>query len=157
MVFAGDTLLIEPVWNQNCKDAAVAFVLAPPFNRTSLESKLISLNSVASIPGMRTFNRTSLESKLIPFPEQLSFCSLLIEPVWNQNGCSADHFAEGYAFNQTSLESKPSIPRSFPYTSLTFNRTSLESKQICQSHNLRSNAIRLLIEPVWNRNIYSGC
>ena len=65
----------------------------PPFNRTSLESKLRT--GLDSAVAMQTFNRTSLESKL-------------------NTECASQGMAQ--AFNRTSLESKQTtiLPVSAP-------------------------------------------
>ena len=102
-------LLIEPVWNWNLgtfeeddsrlvtfnrtsmelKRSEVLFEAAGKdlaFNRTSMELKRTSCIK----PNRRynTFNRTSMElkhSRWVDRPRNPSF--LLIEPVWNWNGC----------------------------------------------------------------------
>ena len=151
-------LLIEPVWNRNFQLSSIfIFYILPTFNRTSMESK--------------------------PTNNRLYFLhgNLLIEPVWNRNAFSTIcTLSSKRAFNRTSMESKQSF-RPFELFSLeTFNRTSMESKH---TQRLVNNAVensfnrtsieskplrhvrnpqgcfRLLIEPVWNRNIAcnNGC
>ena len=56
-----DKLLIEPVWNRNCRQPLI------------------------TITGKRTFNRTSMESKLRKRRSRKARNTLLIEPVWNRN------------------------------------------------------------------------
>ena len=67
-------LLIEPVWNRNRALHNAEELHRPPFNRTSMESKLTFDASIADQTW--AFNRTSMESKLVssvyPFP---LFCS----------------------------------------------------------------------------------
>ena len=123
-----------------------------------------------------TFNRTSMESKLIIIFGYYAFLfNLLIEPVWNRNsnvkerdGSTTDAFnrtsmesklrsgeqATDFrtAFNRTSMESKPKKYHTEYYSRTTFNRTSMESKLIIS--RTRKQPIQLLIEPVWNRNVY---
>ena len=55
------------------------------------------------------------------------------------------------AFNRTSMESKPKafILENRPLP--TFNRTSMESKHLFPNQDTTGH--RLLIEPVWNRNV----
>ena len=76
-------LLIEPVWNRNVEAAAAPVSRTSTFNRTSMESKLITYANCFF--SEFAFNRTSMESKL----EFLNFIDsnnrLLIEPVWNRN------------------------------------------------------------------------
>ena len=54
------------------------------------------------------------------------------------------------AFNRTSMESKRRDESGHPNPTNTFNRTSMESKLRC---SVRFTGCRLLIEPVWNRNL----
>ena len=81
-------LLIEPVWNQNMCLASSGNGSCISFNRTSLESKLRAICYVYVVV-LDTFNRTSLESKLSFKRRCISYCRLLIEPVWNQNSLYA--------------------------------------------------------------------
>ena len=142
-------LLIEPVWNRNFPSVAVyvkvaLLLIEPVWNRKRSQ---ITTSSAALL----TFNRTSMESKLISLGAMLSSrLSLLIEPVWNRNTTLATRFRYTGAFNRTSMESKHKFNASSFSRTLSFNRTSMESKQRIES------AVRyeseLLIEPVWNRN-----
>ena len=78
---------------------------------------------------MATFNRTSMESKRNQAPS-------------NQTSGT---------FNRTSMESKQALDDAMNISEVTFNRTSMESKR---SSPDRADIVimRLLIEPVWNRN-----
>ena len=98
---------------------------------------------------------------------------LLIEPVWNRNRNgrkTCDEYLE--AFNRTSMESKHTLRPNKTDTCFTFNRTSMESKHelpyqfvgvwafnrtSMESKLPRPSILgqcpRLLIEPVWNRNV----
>ena len=40
-----DTLLIEPVWNRNSDNSFMSFACSSTFNRTSMESKVVYLES----------------------------------------------------------------------------------------------------------------
>ena len=80
---------------------------------------------------MNTFNRTSMESKPIKaydIPIRFS------------------------AFNRTSMESKHVVTDLVSFGMTAFNRTSMESKRYRRTPD-RVHRSRLLIEPVWNRNI----
>ena len=78
---------------------------------------------------------------------------LLIEPVWNRNNvtCTIQNTLEK-TFNRTSMESKRAAASAITPMTFAFNRTSMESKPPHVSFLNRSNH-RLLIEPVWNRNM----
>ena len=77
-------LLIEPVWNRNCFPHESIHNSCFSFNRTSMESKLLSFTGKGT--SLDTFNRTSMESKrLIYSPKKVYSMALLIEPVWNRN------------------------------------------------------------------------
>ena len=120
------------------------------FNRTSMESKLISdarcLNTARGClliepvwnrnpqpithPTSPTpsFNRTSMESKLFRTNQHNAADTLLIEPVWNRNTSRFSRSTPLRTFNRTSMESKhlPVFAGETPQAS--FNRTSMESK-----------------------------
>ena len=93
------------------------------------------------------WNRNSLKSPL----GNWRICRLLIEPVWNRNCRDPIGLRCGVgAFNRTSLESKLWSLTRDSVRAVTFNRTSLESKLgTTTQHGCQ---VRLLIEPVWNRN-----
>ena len=127
--FAFVKLLIEPVWNRNTRRRAGNWSYGTaPFNRTSLESKLIRAkhteqqNTLLIEP---VWNRNLCRHLQLP-----SLVCLLIEPVWNRN-----------LFLQWLIGNGDG----------TFNRTSLESKHSF-THRGTGIASLLLIEPVWNRN-----
>ena len=77
-------LLIEPVWNRNLSRHHVRLrkprlLIEPVWNRNYCRY-------FRSCFWQHPFNRTSLESKLIiPCPYPKSCANLLIEPVWNRN------------------------------------------------------------------------
>ena len=98
-----------------------------------------------------TFNRTSMESKLNLYGVGgVVGIFLLIEPVWNRNDISTTPYFTEPSFNRTSMESKQILANTNRLGGLTFNRTSMESKQ--SEVGTFRRILRLLIEPVWNRN-----
>ena len=103
-------LLIEPVWNRNPSGIQFRRVAQHPFNRTSMESKLLSKTPVGRFS--EAFNRTSMESK----PAFLPTYSLIHN-----------------SFNRTSMESKHGGTTGQSLKKLTFNRTSMESKLRCNT------------------------
>ncbi len=141
------------------------------FNRTSMESKLVSVVNCVLIGLLLiepVWNRNS--SRDLPYR---SIKILLIEPVWNRNidtpfrVNSVDaafnrtsmeskrrrcRWRRGLrcTFNRTSMESKPGQDIDDFVDRLSFNRTSMESKLLFGLTDALSGA--LLIEPVWNRN-----
>ena len=59
------------------------------------------------------------------------------------------------SFNRTSMESKHGERESFQNEVTTFNRTSMESKRCLMV--MPERLTFLLIEPVWNRNVFMCC
>ena len=124
------------------------------FNRTSMESKLLSLTqSQASVSRLLiepVWNRNSDTGTSLP-----SAHILLIEPVWNRNRAILIQTDTGVGtFNRTSMESKLKFPIVAFICADTFNRTSMESK-LLNGYDKMADILSLLIEPVWNRNVGS--
>ena len=107
----------------------------------------------AAPTGTWTFNRTSMESKLISDARCLNTARgcLLIEPVWNRNPQPITHpTSPTPSFNRTSMESK--LFRTNQHNAAdtlliepVWNRNKRKSLPIKEQR-------LLLIEPVWNRN-----
>ena len=169
-----NVLLIEPVWNRNREAMKMSKDRRTPFNRTSMESKHTPMAAYVSFQGLLiepVWNRNIKNLAMATLAHLLliepvwnrnrvrltgsaATQTLLIEPVWNRNPVETEpHILQLEPFNRTSMESKR-IYRTCDSCDalLTFNRTSMESKHLLPQR-LSPVGFRLLIEPVWNRNM----
>ena len=98
-------LLIEPLWNWNTDNVLSQGFHNFPFNRTTMELKLI--HKILATQRIRTFNRTTMELKLVQFSDSV-------------------HAHD--TFNRTTMELKPAALSLIAAPAFTFNRTTMELK-----------------------------
>ena len=96
------------------------------FNRTSMESKLISSSWKSC--SISAFNRTSMESKHFNYSFGLRAALAFKSNQYGIETSSTDLFGIGVPFNRTSMESKRTRTDDIDALLETFNRTSMESK-----------------------------
>ena len=142
-------LIIAPYWNWNiikniCLLVVSSLIIAPYWNWNN-----ITPSARSNQPP--TYNRTILELKRFSTNSLKSFPSLIIAPYWNWNKDRQLHYKWHSAYNRTILELKRNSIVITITVAISYNRTILELKLDFSAVWYWVNS--LIIAPYWNWNL----